>query len=165
MTRRQPPVALDLTGTADCAAFALRKATRAVTQLYDDLLRETGLRSTQLAVLIAVAKRAPISVGDLAALTVLDPSTMTRSLRVLADADLIDIAPRGVGRQKQISLTARGRRMLARAVPRWRAAQHRVIRGLGAERWPPFQAELGRLVTLAQAASRSPRRPRRHAPR
>lgn len=156
-SRRQPH--LDLAGTGSCAAFALRKATRAVTQLYDDLLRGTGLRSTQFAILVAVAKKAPIAIGELAALTVLDQTTMTRSLRVLVDAGLLEVTPRGTGRQKRVTLTGAGKRLLGRAVPRWRVAQQRLLAGIGAERWPSLYLELGRLVSLAQEVARDSARP------
>ena len=36
-----------------CACFNLRKATRAVTQYFDEKMRETGLRATQLGILMA----------------------------------------------------------------------------------------------------------------
>ncbi|MEW6300271.1 MAG: hypothetical protein AB1671_21465 [Thermodesulfobacteriota bacterium] len=36
-----------------CACFNLRKAARAVTQLYEEVLRPTGLRVTQFALLSA----------------------------------------------------------------------------------------------------------------
>ena len=38
-----------------CGSFNLRKATRVVTQLYDDILQPTGLRSTQVVLLVALA--------------------------------------------------------------------------------------------------------------
>ena len=47
-----------------CACFNLRKATRMVTQLYDDALKPVGIRATQLTVLAATRSAGPISVFE-----------------------------------------------------------------------------------------------------
>src|SRR5689334_4082927 len=47
---------------ATCACSNVRKAARAVTQLYDDVLQPIGLRSTQFTLLIAVALAGEASV-------------------------------------------------------------------------------------------------------
>ncbi|MFQ5845996.1 MAG: MarR family transcriptional regulator, partial [Planctomycetota bacterium] len=49
-----------------CACFNLRKASRAVTQLFDDRLRPSGLRSTQFALLAVVGGHEPVPVPRLA---------------------------------------------------------------------------------------------------
>ena len=57
---------IDLAGSGYYVAFNSRKAARAFTKLYDLELFPSGIRSTQFAVLIALAKSQPISSGDLA---------------------------------------------------------------------------------------------------
>jgi hypothetical protein len=49
-----------------CGSFNLRKVTRVVTQLYDDILQPTGLRSTQVVLLVALAAEGEMSVGYMA---------------------------------------------------------------------------------------------------
>jgi hypothetical protein len=61
---------------ASCACFNFRKASRAVTQRFDELLQPTGLRSTQLVVLIAVAVSDSPGVATLARALVMDRSTL-----------------------------------------------------------------------------------------
>ena len=48
---------------ATCACANVRKAARAVTQLFDEVLQPTGLRSTQFTLLVAVARlgEAPVT--------------------------------------------------------------------------------------------------------
>jgi DNA-binding MarR family transcriptional regulator len=141
---------MNLAGTGECAAFALRKAARAVTLLYDEALRGAGVRSTQFAILVAVAKKQPLSVGALAELTVIEPTTMTRSLALMAAQGLLQVSDRSTGRRKLVSLTERGRRQLARAVPLWRAAQKSLTARIGDEQWPLIQRKLERVTGHAR---------------
>jgi len=99
---------LDLNGTGYCASFNFRRTARAVTRLYDLALQKTGIRSTQFALLVAVAKNHPISIGKLGDLLVIDGTTLTRSLRVLQKEGLIAISNRAAKRQRFLTLTAKG---------------------------------------------------------
>lgn len=140
---------LDLTGTGACAAFNLKRASRAVTQAYDAALAASGVRSTQFAVLIATAKSQPVSIGELAGLTLSDSTTMTRSVRLMAREGLIDVPARGPKREKRVTLTAKGARALARALPHWRAAQARFVDAFGGAAWKGMQRDLERAARLA----------------
>ncbi len=131
-----------------CASLQLRKATRVVTQLYDEALRPVGLRSTQLPILVTLAAHGPVSVTDLANGLVLDRTTLTRNLRPLQRRGLIEVG-RGGGRQTRIAtLTAAGQEAVARAVPRWSQAQTRVMDELGTKEALALQRSLSRLVSL-----------------
>ncbi|HEY6250024.1 MAG TPA: MarR family winged helix-turn-helix transcriptional regulator, partial [Candidatus Angelobacter sp.] len=61
-----------LLGTGQCVCFQLRRASRAITQLYDAALQPAGIRSTQFALLVAVAKKEPITISELGGLLVID---------------------------------------------------------------------------------------------
>ena len=69
---RQDSSKLDLTGTGYCASFNFRRTARAVTQLYDAALQESGIRSTQFAILVGIAKNQPVSIGALAEVLIID---------------------------------------------------------------------------------------------
>jgi DNA-binding MarR family transcriptional regulator len=133
---------LDLTGTGQCAAFQLRKATRAVAQLYDAHLQAAGIRSTQFTILIAVAKSSAPSVGELATLTGMDATTMTRGIRLLTADGLLSVSNRSKGRRKIVTLTIEGRRTLKRALPLWRTIQKQLVSALGETRWAATRAYL-----------------------
>lgn len=143
---------VDLQGTRGCAAFNLRRTTRAVTQLYDAGLREAGVRSTQYAILVAVAKAQPVSVGALAAIILMDQTTMTRNLRLMETEGLIEVSARGARREKLVRLTKKGERVLARATPLWRAMQARFVSQVGERRWAELRRALDDVAEFAAQA-------------
>lgn len=135
----------------DCACFNLRKASRAVTQLFDDLLEPTGLRSTQFVILVAIAVYGPSSVARLAREMVMDPSTMARNLRPLETAGLVErTRSRGV-RGRHVLLTETGRRALESAMPFWESAQDQFIDRFGRDTWATLAPLLGRAVTATRS--------------
>lgn len=155
---KAPIAGVDLTGTGTCAAFNLRRASRVVTQLYDAGLSSTGLRSTQFTILVAAAKNQPASVGTLAEVTLMDQTTMTRNLRLMARGGLIEVSARGARREKQVRLTAEGERALAKAMPAWRATQERFLGVFGAGKWRGMRRELELAAGLAVETMRAPKR-------
>jgi len=140
---------VDLKGTRACAAFNLRRTARAVTQLYDAGLREAGVRSTQYAILVAVAKAQPVSVGALAATILIDQTTMTRNLKLMETDSLIEVSARGARREKLVRLSKKGERVLARATPLWRAVQTRFVDRIGERRWAELRRALDDVAMLA----------------
>jgi DNA-binding MarR family transcriptional regulator len=66
-----------------CTCGELRKAARAVTMLYDDAVKSTGLLSTQFTVLHVIYKSDAIRISDLAARLGMDRTTLTRNLAIL----------------------------------------------------------------------------------
>jgi DNA-binding MarR family transcriptional regulator len=146
---------LDLTGTRGCAAFNLRRASRAITALYDAALAPAGLRSTQFAILVAVAKLQPASVNAIAEVTVSDQTTMTRNLKPLVRDGLIELSARGAKREKRVMLTAKGRRVLAKATPAWRAQQARFVDTFGVQNWREVRTRLEAMAGLAVRHSKS----------
>ncbi len=140
---------LDLHGTGYCASFNFRRTARAVTRLYDLALQESGIRSTQFAILVAVAKNQPVAIGTLGELLVIDSTTLTRSLRLLQKVGLVAISNRAAKRQRFLSITGKGEHTLARALPVWRKAQERFEATIGSEYWVELRNELERLAQVA----------------
>ncbi len=64
-----------------CASF--RRASRALTQLYDEALRPVGLRATQFTILQALSLTGEVSQGELAQILAMDSTTLTRTLRIM----------------------------------------------------------------------------------
>ena len=140
---------LDLDGTGYCASFNFRRTARAVTRLYDMALQESGIRSTQFAILVSVVKNQPVSIGDLADVLVIDSTTLTRSLRLLEKEGLVTISNRAAMRQRFLTLTAKGEHTLARSLPAWRTAHGRFVATMGSEYWIELRNELERLAHVA----------------
>jgi DNA-binding MarR family transcriptional regulator len=79
---------------------------------------------------------------------VIDAATVTRSLRLLETDGLIAIAPRGVRRQRLLTLTLKAEKALALAVPLWREAQARFLSTLGGE-WKEIRNQLEQAAKTA----------------
>ena len=137
----------------ECSVFALRRATRAITQLYDDALRPVGLRATQFSVLAVVRAFEPAPQKDLARLAQMDGTTMTRALKPLEREGLVRIRPGDTDRrQRLVSLTPKGRRRLAKAHVLWKGAQAQLMERFGEH---PTR-ELVRSLHDAARAARKP---------
>jgi DNA-binding MarR family transcriptional regulator len=139
----------DLKHVRLCAAGNLRRTTRALTQLYDELLQPSGLRATQFSLLVNIGREGQATIGRLSETMIIDRTTLTRNLRVLEKDGLIETAPGADQRTHPVRLSQKGKRALARALPYWEQAQSRIVAGLGEEK---FRALLRDLYTLAELA-------------
>jgi DNA-binding MarR family transcriptional regulator len=120
-----------------CACTTLRKASRAVTRFYDEMLRPEGLTATQLAVLRAVDREGPVPMSHVAEALVMDRTSLYRAVGPLLRAgDLESVPSEEDGRAKYLRLSRSGRRRLARAGRRWALAQRTMVQEIGADRWP-----------------------------
>jgi len=122
-----------------CACASLRRASRAVTQLYDQELRASGLRVTQFTLLQALELAGNLTQGCLGELLSLDSTTLTRTLRPLLGRGWVRSLPGEDRRERHLHLTAAGRRQLAYARPGWERAQQRLQKALGAGDWQVMQ--------------------------
>jgi len=104
---------------AACACNNLRTASRAITQRFDHTLEPSGLRSSQLVILLEIAAGGHSTVPQLARRLVTDRSTMQRNVQPLLKRGLIRIDARKAQRSRELTLTARGRRAIDAAVPLW----------------------------------------------
>jgi len=132
---------------SSCACHNVRRASRAVTSLYDRFLAPAGLFTTQFLMLQALALRMH-SVRELAERLGMDETTTTRALGPLAEKDLIESSAANDRRRKNIRLTATGRRVLRAATPHWEEAQRAVRERLGEERLGTLLELLDEIATL-----------------
>jgi DNA-binding MarR family transcriptional regulator len=135
---------------AGCACKHLRRTARAVTQLYDETLRPSGLRATQFTLLVAVAVGAPAQVTRLADALTLDRTTLARDLKPLTERGLVEITVGEDRRTRVVRLTSQGREAIGRAYPLWQRAQARIVEGSGPDRWQTLADNLEEVVSLAQ---------------
>ena len=133
-----------------CLCFNLRKAARAVTQLYDAALEPAGLRATQFSLLAVLDRRDAVTITDLARAMVMDRTTLTRNLRPIEKQGLVAVAPGDDRRTREVRLTQRGRTALTRATPRWRHAQARMLDALGDRRARRLLGELSGAIDAAR---------------
>jgi DNA-binding MarR family transcriptional regulator len=135
---------------SSCVSFNIRKAARAVTQLYDERMRPFGLRSTQLPILGKTLSLEPVTVTHLAKATMTDRTTLTRNLRLLEQQGLIKVDMGNDRRERQVRLTDRGREVLAQVYPIWREVQAEVAKRFGSARLARLLSELSALVEVAR---------------
>jgi DNA-binding MarR family transcriptional regulator len=140
-----------------CVCSTLRMVSRAVTQLYDDILRPSGLRVTQFSILATIARGRETNLRQLEHALAIDQTTLTRSVHLLERDRFIERVPNPDGRVKAIRLTRKGSRVLDVARPLWARAQDKVLRELGTASWDDAQRRLARLLHVAVEKRRQER--------
>jgi DNA-binding MarR family transcriptional regulator len=118
----------------DCAGWNTRLAARRITQFLDRELASLDLSIAQLGLMAQIAVISDDTLGALAHRTGLEQSTLSRNLRTLEGAGLIEIAIVETDlRRRAVWLTEAGARRLEAAIPVWRAAQESLATYLSAD--------------------------------
>lgn len=132
-----------------CMCASLRRASRAVTQSYEDALRPLGLRATQFTVLQALSRAGEVSQGALGRMLVMDSTTLTRTLDIMHRNGWTAKQEGPDRRERRIRLTNAGEVKLQRATPVWEDTQARFRRRLGKERWSDLLAITNEVTKLS----------------
>jgi len=119
---------------SSCVCLNLRRAARAISQIYDEALAPSGIKITQFSLLRAVERNEPAPIGALAGELDLDRTTMARNLAPLERQRLVTLAAGSDQRVTEVRLTPKGRAVVARALPLWQSAQARIARLLASGR-------------------------------
>ncbi|HYH39176.1 MAG TPA: MarR family winged helix-turn-helix transcriptional regulator [Azospirillum sp.] len=132
---------------ASCAGWNSRLAARRITQFLDRELAESGFSTAQLGLLAQIAASSDDTLGALARRSGLDQSTLSRNLRTLETAGLIEIAAvESDLRRRAVWLTETGARKLEAALPLWRAANDKLAERLSPDLAARLAAESERLT-------------------
>jgi len=117
-----------------CAGWNSRLAARRICQFLDGELAGAGLLASQLGLLALIAAAEDDTLGALARRSGLEQSTLSRNLRTLEAAGLIEIAMvESDLRRRAVWLTETGARKLEAAIPLWRKAQARLAKRLSGD--------------------------------
>jgi DNA-binding MarR family transcriptional regulator len=135
----------------------VRRAARAVTQLYDSWLREHGIEGPQFSLLATLERLGPSNQATLGRRFDLDKTTLSRNLKLLQQKGWIEYTVGSDNRERRVALTAAGRTRLAAARPSWRVAQEKLRASMGHE-WEPMFELLQRMTYAAREAPRAARR-------
>ena len=146
-----------------CACYNLRRAARAVTQVFDTYFDEIGLRATQFTVLAALAwtGQTPPTVTELADALVLEQSSLSRNLAVLERKGFLRLVPGADRRERIVTLTRTGRATLAKGYPLWKKAQATIAEAVDANELETQLRALRRMTRSAQAIRPEAARPAR----
>jgi DNA-binding MarR family transcriptional regulator len=142
-----------------CLCFQLRSAARRASALYTSRLAPIGLGLPQYS-LVGMAAACekqngrPPSITELAAALDLDRSTLSRNLKPMIAAGLVDVIP-GHGRARLVRATAAGRAAYRAGMALWRSAQDEAQAALGAE-FPALMQALQTAIAGLPAAAGQP---------
>ena len=116
-----------------CTCVNVRRASRAITRIYDKALEPTGLKITQYSVLANVAYSGPLNISKLARILKLDRTTLVRNLKSLEASGFIENTAVSDPRERAIGITESGRAVVEGARPYWSIAQKQVEDHIGAD--------------------------------
>lgn len=135
---------------ANCIDFNLRRASRALTIRYNQILAPSGLLITQFSLLALLrAHGGSLSITHFAQMAGMDRTTLSRNIKPLERRGFVHITPDLTDRRVQIvELAGDGQVALDAAWPLWQAAQEQVQTLLGNDRRAHLLAELQVLATL-----------------
>lgn len=106
-----------------CAGWASRLAARRITNFLEERMQGCGLSIAQFGLMAQIAAAPDDTLGALAMRTGLDQSTLSRNLRALELAGLVEIAIAADDqRRRAVWLTEKGARLLQAALPAWQEA-------------------------------------------
>jgi DNA-binding MarR family transcriptional regulator len=115
---------------SECLAQRVLLVNRTISGLYNDALRPLGMTVTQLTFLVIVARRGPVSPGEVAKRLNMDKSTLSRNVRLMEDHGWLSVSP-DQGRSQSLTIESRGRKLIEKALPLWQGAQERARELLG----------------------------------
>ena len=133
-----------------CSCLRSRRMSRVLTRLYDDALRPSGLRMSQVSVLVAIARFGEhgAKIGALADVLATERTTLTRNIVPLERAGLLRVArDPDDARARILLLTRAGERAIEAAFPLWQAAQRRVRDAVGGGRLDEYNADMTALLS------------------
>jgi DNA-binding MarR family transcriptional regulator len=128
-----PDFQSDLAEIADsCLARKVRQASRVICSAYDEALRPFGVKVSQFNLLVAVGVMGECTPTDLGLALCLEKSTVSRNVeRMVAQGWLS--AAQGEPRSVLYRLSRKGKLLVQRLAPEWRAAESKARAMLGEE--------------------------------
>lgn len=143
-----------------CSCLALRQAARHVTKLYDDALAPLELGLNQYSILAKLRRVGPQSLQDLAALLIMDRSTLGHLLRPLEKRGLVTLDVSEEDRRgRVIALTPAGTTLMKKAHPLWAKAERRFEGVFGADAARGLRTVLKQVATADFSVERRPMQP------
>ncbi len=157
MRRKIERPAQDVLVDFPCACATVRRAARAVTQLYDDHLRSSQIEGTQFALLSVLGAQGPSSQAHIGYRFAFDKTTLSRNLKVLKNKGWIETTAAEDARERRYVLTPAGQKRLAAAKPAWHRAQEHLRSTMTAREWDRMWKLFQTMTLAAHTARRSMR--------
>ena len=136
-----------LSSPSACTAARIRKVSRLVSHIFDQHLEPHGLTVTQFGVLGHIKADDGVDIGTLAERMVIDPTSLTRTIRPLERQGLIRLEPDPNDRRhRRLSLTETGRARLKDARAAWALGQGEIIARVGEDEAAALNTMLDRTI-------------------
>jgi DNA-binding MarR family transcriptional regulator len=116
-----------------CYCLKMRRLTLSLSKFYDAALAAIGIPLCQYAALAHISRVQCCSVTELADLTELDRSTLTRNLRPLFKRGLVIDSKEPGTRNSRLEVTQLGKEKMVRAKQLWDEVQDDIKNALGPE--------------------------------
>ncbi len=131
-----------------CNCLNIRRASQALTEVYDGYLKPSGLKVSQFSLLKHIKKLGPISVSNLALSMRLDRTTLVRNMKTIENKELIqDISIQG-SRDRQLKLTDKGIEVLEIGELHWNEAQEYIMEYMGRDELVTLVGLLSKIEAL-----------------
>jgi len=130
--------------------FNLRKASRAITQVYDNLFKKVGISPTQASILHSIRALGPITVTQMAEALATDRTTITRNLKPLEREKMIKICCGQDKRERCINITQKGIDYSDKAIEVWQGFQGKVVKAVGKNRMDKLRSDLFSALEIIQ---------------
>ena len=117
-----------------CLCLHTRRAARAIARRFDAAFRPLGLTNGQFSLLAGLNLPEPRPMAPVARLLGMDRTSLTAMLKPLEARGVVSVEVDPEDRRgRRIGLTAKGRRLLARAVPIWESTHAEIEAALSGE--------------------------------
>jgi DNA-binding MarR family transcriptional regulator len=144
---RDPGYDVTLMVRDTCLCLHVQRAARALARRFDEAFRPFDLTSGQFSLMMALNRPEPPTLGIVAALLAMDRTTLTAALKPLERRRLVKVAvDKADRRSRRLSLTAKGRALLAQALPVWMSTHAAVDRALAPHSTDELRAALRTLA-------------------
>jgi DNA-binding MarR family transcriptional regulator len=136
---------------SECSCEGLRQASRAISKLYEAGYAHLDLTATQFAILVAVHLHVRAPLSRLAERLVLDRTSLYRAVKPLVRRKALVIQPGRDRRERVAVLTPSGQRLLAEAIPIWKATQDRFGSAVGPAARVALRSQIAGVIPAVQA--------------
>lgn len=133
-----------------CTCVNVRRASRAITKIYDTMLEPGNLKVTQYSALVNILQYGPLSISKLATILSLDRTTLVRNLKTLEESGLIESTVTSDTRERGVAVTEKGKSSVESAMPYWRRAQKLIKEHLGLKNLQQLDSLVTTLEDLAK---------------
>nr|WP_320146634.1 MarR family winged helix-turn-helix transcriptional regulator [uncultured Anaeromusa sp.] len=132
-----------------CNCMNVRRASRAVTQFYDEQLKSCDITIAQLSMLLRLKEAEALTISQLAQTMRIDRTTLNRNMKPLLENGLIALQQGKDSRTKLVSLTNQGRQTAEEGWACWEKAQELLTTYLGEDDVAKLTALLNKLEALS----------------